>query len=47
MVRMLEIVGLDLLGRHHSGIDDSYIARIVQKMIQAGWKPNCQSWMDY
>jgi len=45
MVRMLEMLNLDLLGRHHSGIDDCRnIARIVKKMIQAGWKPTSQSW---
>lgn len=43
MVGMLDILGLKLVGRHHSGIDDCRnIARIVQKLIQAGWKPTSE-----
>lgn len=45
MVTMLEILNLDQLGRHHSGIDDCRnIALIVKTMIQAGWRPNSESW---
>lgn len=48
MVRMLDISGLELVGRHHSGIDDCRnIARIVQKMIQDGWQPTVEAWRDY
>ena len=45
MVRMLNMLGLRLVGRHHSGIDDCRnIARIVQRMIQAGWTPTSESY---
>ena len=34
MVEMLELCGLDLIGRHHSGIDDvKNITRIVHYLI--------------
>ena len=40
MVGMLNLLELELQGRHHSGIDDSLnIARICSKMIQDGWIP--------
>eukprot|EP00980_Cylindrotheca_fusiformis_P002625 scaffold618_cov130-Cylindrotheca_fusiformis.AAC.29 len=40
MTSMLEDLGLDLQGRHHSGIDDSKnIARICVRMISDGWVP--------
>lgn len=38
MVQMLNSLGLELVGRHHSGIDDCRnIANIVVKMLQNGW----------
>jgi len=37
MAEMLEFLKLDLLGKHHSGIDDCRnICRILQKMVQDG-----------
>ena len=37
MTRMLESLGMDLDGRHHSGIDDSRnIAKLVIRMLQDG-----------
>lgn len=40
MVETLEKLGLELEGRHHSGIDDCHnIAKICTKMLQDGWKP--------
>ena len=43
MVEMLEKLGLELEGRHHSGIDDCHnIAKICTKMLQDGWKPRSQ-----
>ena len=38
MVYMLDSLGLELIGRHHSGIDDCRnIANIVVRMLQDGW----------
>eukprot|EP00551_Chaetoceros_affinis_P005593 CAMPEP_0203671986 /NCGR_PEP_ID=MMETSP0090-20130426/7626_1 /ASSEMBLY_ACC=CAM_ASM_001088 /TAXON_ID=426623 /ORGANISM="Chaetoceros affinis, Strain CCMP159" /LENGTH=209 /DNA_ID=CAMNT_0050537197 /DNA_START=53 /DNA_END=682 /DNA_ORIENTATION=- len=40
MAGMLNILGLDLEGRHHSGIDDCRnIARICTQMLDDGWVP--------
>lgn len=40
MANMLRDLGLELQGRHHSGIDDCQnIARIAVKMLQDGWVP--------
>lgn len=37
---MLRTLGMDLEGRHHSGIDDCRnIARICQRMLEDGWVP--------
>jgi len=34
---MLTVCGLELLGRHHSGIDDcNNIARIIQHLVSKG-----------
>ncbi len=44
MVRMLNLLGLELDGRHHSGIDDCYnIAKICTKMLENGWIPKSPS----
>lgn len=41
MAGMLAKLKLDLVGRHHSGIDDcKNILRIVQKLREAGWDPS-------
>lgn len=43
MAGMLKKLGLELEGRHHSGIDDCRnILRIVRKMKDAGWVPMVQ-----
>jgi ERI1 exoribonuclease 3 len=40
MAEMLKRLGMELEGRHHSGIDDcKNILRIVQRMRADGWKP--------
>jgi ERI1 exoribonuclease 3 len=40
MVGMLNDLGLELKGRHHSGLDDcKNIAAIAIKMIENGWTP--------
>lgn len=40
MKRMLYDLGLELEGRHHSGIDDcKNIARICKVMLREGWNP--------
>ena len=40
MAQMLQHLKLDLLGRHHSGIDDCVnIARIALRMLEDGWQP--------
>ena len=40
MKGMLDHMGLELLGRHHSGIDDCRnIVRICQRMMEEGWIP--------
>lgn len=40
MAGMLKRAGMELEGRHHSGIDDSKnILRLVQQMREDGWKP--------
>jgi len=40
MVDMLDKLGLELEGRHHSGIDDCRnIARVASKMLADGWIP--------
>ncbi|KAJ3277787.1 ERI1 exoribonuclease 3 [Borealophlyctis nickersoniae] len=40
MKSMLNTLGLELEGRHHSGIDDSRnIAKIVRCMVAGGWVP--------
>lgn len=40
MTDMLNHLGLDLIGRHHSGIDDTRnIASICMKMIEDHWNP--------
>lgn len=40
MAGMLKVLGLELLGRHHSGIDDcKNILRIIQEMRKEGWTP--------
>ena len=39
MTHMLELCGLELEGRHHSGIDDSRnLARIVLKQLDEGYE---------
>lgn len=39
MPHMLNLCGLELEGKHHSGIDDSKnIARVVLKCIEKGYK---------
>ena len=41
MAGMLKKLKLDLVGRHHSGIDDCHnILRIIQKLRDAGWDPS-------
>ncbi|KAJ3559762.1 hypothetical protein NM688_g135 [Phlebia brevispora] len=41
MTGMLTRLKLDLVGRHHSGIDDcKNILRIVQKLREEGWDPS-------
>jgi inhibitor of KinA sporulation pathway (predicted exonuclease) len=41
MAHMLAYLKLDLLGRHHSGIDDCVnIARIALQMLKDGWQPS-------
>ena len=41
MAGMLKKLKLDLVGRHHSGIDDCRnILRIVQQMREDGWDPS-------
>lgn len=40
MVEMLNMLELELEGRHHSGIDDCHnISRICTKMLEDGWIP--------
>jgi ERI1 exoribonuclease 3 len=40
MEGMLAVLGMQLEGKHHSGIDDCRnILRIVQRMRNDGWKP--------
>lgn len=44
MVTMLSDLGLELQGKHHSGIDDCRnIARVVQAMLNDGWIPTVTS----
>ena len=41
MAGMLKKLKLDLVGRHHSGIDDcKNILRIIQTMREGGWEPS-------
>ena len=41
MARMLKELGMDIEGRHHSGIDDcKNTLRIVERMLEDGWKPH-------
>lgn len=38
MLKMLELMGLDLEGRHHSGIDDARnLCRVVAKLCEEGF----------
>lgn len=38
MTDMLELLELELEGRHHSGIDDcKNLTRVVQKLMQEGY----------
>jgi len=40
MAKMLCALNMDLVGRHHSGIDDcGNILRIVKRMVEDGWVP--------
>ena len=40
MTEMLDHLGLQLEGRHHSGIDDARnIARVAMRMLASGWAP--------
>jgi ERI1 exoribonuclease 3 len=40
MKKMLDLLGLKLEGRHHSGMDDCRnTARIVAAMLKDGWVP--------
>jgi ERI1 exoribonuclease 3 len=40
MANMLRALKMDLVGRHHSGIDDcGNILRIVKRMVDDGWVP--------
>ena len=44
MVQMLSHLGMELEGRHHSGIDDCRnIARICAQMLRDGWPPAQQT----
>ena len=41
MMYMLRYLGLQLQGRHHSGIDDCHnITHICQVMLHEGWVPD-------
>ena len=41
MASMLNKLKLELIGRHHSGIDDCHnILRIIQKLREEGWDPS-------
>eukprot|EP00050_Salpingoeca_kvevrii_P008996 m.306345 g.306345 ORF g.306345 m.306345 type:complete len:226 (-) comp18805_c0_seq1:259-936(-) len=43
MTDLLERLGLPLVGRHHSGIDDTRnIAACLRAMIAAGWQPTAR-----
>lgn len=40
MAKMLGALKMNLVGRHHSGIDDCVnILRIVERMVEDGWVP--------
>lgn len=40
MAKMLGALRMDLVGRHHSGIDDcGNILRIAERMVDDGWVP--------
>jgi ERI1 exoribonuclease 3 len=44
MTGMLKDLGIELEGRHHSGIDDcKNIAKICRRMLQDGWIPEANS----
>lgn len=44
MTGMLERLGMEVKGRHHSGIDDSRnIARILRRVVSDGWVPEVTS----
>ena len=41
MPDMLDLCGLELEGRHHSGIDDAKnIARVAISLLKKGWEPS-------
>jgi len=43
MAGMLRSLNLELIGRHHSGIDDcNNLARICKHMIERGWRPTME-----
>jgi ERI1 exoribonuclease 3 len=45
MEKMLSSLNLELLGRHHSGIDDARnIARVARKMLEDGYVARATSW---
>lgn len=47
MVSLLNHLGLELQGRHHSGIDDCRtIARICQRTLHEGWNPTATSYLS-
>ena len=43
MAEMLGALKMDLVGRHHSGIDDcGNILRIAKRMVEDGWVPEVE-----
>jgi inhibitor of KinA sporulation pathway (predicted exonuclease) len=50
MAAMLEFLGMELLGRHHSGLDDCVnTGRLWSKMIEDGYQPTWEAirWIKY
>jgi ERI1 exoribonuclease 3 len=46
MTEMLDILQIPLVGRHHSGIDDSRnIAAVLVRMLTDGYKPAITGWL--
>ena len=47
MTKMLESLKMNLIGRHHSGIDDTRnICRILIRMLQDGYRVEITSWRE-